>query len=402
MPNYEYQVKDMMGRAASGVLAAADATEASRLLRRDGKTVVSLHAAAEEAPMLGGGRRIGRNDIIYFATQLAVMVDTGVPLPEALDAIADQSDHVGLKQLIGQLSSDVKGGVSFSAALGKHPKAFGPLFVALMRASEASGTMGQMLQRASDYMVEEQDTRRRVKGAMVYPACMLTFCVLVVVALLVFILPRFEKIYTSKGAALPTPTRILMGMSNGLIEYWYLVVGGVVAAVVGGWYFFKRTQSGALLADRIRISLPLLGPMYRKVCIARSLRTMATMVSTGVSMLEGLSITAQAAGNRYYAAIWDDLAAGVKEGANLSDQLMECKLVPRTISQMIAAGEKTGKLSLVMNRVAGFCEEELKVAIKTLTSMIEPLMIIIMGLLVGGIAMALLLPIFSISKVVAH
>jgi type IV pilus assembly protein PilC len=262
--------------------------------------------------------------------------------------------------------------------------------------------MGQMLQRASDYMVEEQDTRRRVKGAMVYPACMLTFCVLVVVALLVFILPRFEKIYTSKGAALPTPTRILMGMSNGLIEYWYLVVGGVVAAVVGGWYFFKRTQSGALLADRIRISLPLLGPMYRKVCIARSLRTMATMVSTGVSMLEGLSITAQAAGNRYYAAIWDDLAAGVKEGANLSDQLMECKLVPRTISQMIAAGEKTGKLSLVMNRVAGFCEEELKVAIKTLTSMIEPLMIIIMGLLVGGIAMALLLPIFSISKVVAH
>jgi len=409
MPSFAYQLRDAAGRSSNGVLNATDRTEASRLLRRDGHVVVALHEAGSgavpgDAPVASPSakkKRIKKDDIIYFTTQLAVMVDTGVPLPEALDAIANQCDHPSLKKVVEDLSEQVKGGVEFSMALQSYPKLFNNLFVALMRASEASGTMGQMLQRVSEYMEQERDTRKQVKGALTYPACMLTFCILVVVAMMLFILPRFEKIYSGKGAVLPLPTRILLGASNALISYWPVVVAGLLGAIVGGW-FYLRTPAGKMKLDAVRIHLPILGSMYRKSYLARSLRTMATMVTTGVSMLDGLAITAQVAGNHYYAQIWTRLADAVKQGSTLSEELFECELMPRTISQMVAAGEKTGQLSMVMNRVAKFCEDDLRVSVKTVTTMIEPMMIIVMGMVIGGIAMALLLPVFSISKVVAH
>jgi type IV pilus assembly protein PilC len=339
--------------------------------------------------------------VIFFATQLAVMVDTGVPLPEALDSIADQTEHTGMKALVGELSADVKGGVEFSVALGKYPRIFGNLFVALMRASEASGTMGTMLQRVSEYLQESRDTRKKVKGALVYPACMLSFCVLVVTGMLVFVLPRFEKIYAGKGVILPAPTRMLLAVSTALTSFWYLFVLGIAGLLVGG-YFFLRSPTGRTAMDSLRIRVPILGGMYRKACLARCLRAMATMVAAGVSVLDLLAITAQVAGNSLYAAIWNRLAEGVRQGSSLSEGLMQHRLIPRTITQMISAGEKTGRLAIVMDRVAGFCESDLRVAIKTVTTMIEPIMIIVMGLVIGSIAMALLLPVFSISKVVAH
>ena len=404
MPKFLYQCRDGSGRSDSGVLTAGDISEASRLLRRDGKAIVSLkEETAREAAATSGQplKKVRHDDIIYFATQLAVMVDTGVPLPEALDAISEQTDHSGVKALVEGLSDDVKGGVAFSATLDKHPKVFNTLFVALMRASEASGTMGQMLQRVSDYMVQERETRNRVKGAMTYPICMLSFCAVVVVALLTFVLPKFEKIYAGKGAALPAPTQMLLSLSNFIVGYWPLLLLAIAGGVVG-LVMYARTSAGRIALDHLRIKLPVIGPMYRKMYMARSLRTMATMVSTGVSMLEGLAITAEAAGNHYFSQIWLDLSERVKEGSTLADQMYGCKLIPRTVSQMIGAGERTGQLGLVMNRVAQFCEDDLKVAVKTITSLIEPVMIVVMGLLVGGIAMALLLPIFSISRVVAH
>ncbi len=404
MPRYVYQVRDAVGRSDTGVVAAPNRLEASRTLRRDGKVIVSLEEeVARLVAAAGGGRkkRLKKDDVIYFATQLAVMVETGVPLAEALDGIAEQSNNPSLQVVIEDLCDQVKGGLEFSAALERHPKIFNRLFVALMRASEVSGTMGQMLQRASEHMAQERETRNRVKGALTYPVCMLSFCVLVVIGLLMFILPRFEKIYAGRGAMLPLPTRMLMALSTGLVTYWPLVLGALAAAGVGAWFYF-RSPSGSIFLDTVRVRLPVLGQMHRKACLARSLRTMATMVSTGVTMLEGLAITAEVAGNYHYRKIWLGLAEGVKEGQTLSDQLSECDLVPRSVCQMIAAGERTGKLDAVMNRVAGFCEDELKISIKTITSLIEPVMIMIMGLIVGGIAMALLLPIFSISRVVAR
>lgn len=383
---------------------ANDLDEASRLLRKEGKTIVTLNedrggaANASTASRRHGG--VKRDDVILMATQLAVMVETGVPLSESLDAIAEQSTD-GMKAVMQDVAEAVRGGTEFSSALERHPKVFGKLFVAMMRASEASGTMGTMLQRVSDYLQQERDTIRKIKGAMTYPLCMLVFCMLVVVSVLVFILPRFDKIYADKGAALPLPTLVLLNLSKGIINHWPIILVALAGAVVGGIYYF-RSRSGQILLDGLRINAPIIGPMFRKAYLARSLRTMSTMVTTGVSMLEGLGIAAQVAGNYYFARIWDDLAERVKEGCTLSDQLSTSKLVPRTVSQMISAGEKTGKLGTVMNRVAGFCEDDLNVAVKTVTSMIEPMMIIVMGLLVGGIAIALLLPVMSISKVAAH
>ncbi len=403
MPGYVYQIRNKAGRTEVGAVTATDLLEASRILRKDGGVILELRPESEPsgAATLGSGtKRISKDDVIYFATQLAVMVDTGVPLAEALDAITEQSDHPGLQAVVCDLSDQVKSGTEFSAALESYPKIFGNLFVSLMRASEASGTMGQMLQRLSVYMEQERETRERIKGALIYPACMLGFCALTVIGLLVFILPQFEEIYSGKGAVLPLPTRILMGMSNILIEDWPFVITAVLGIILASWFYF-RSNPGRILLDTIRIRIPILGKMYQRSCLARSLRTMATMVSTGVSMLEGLAITSQVAGNYHYAKIWISLAEGVKQGETLSEQLYQQDLIPRSISQMIAAGERTGQLETVMNRVAKFCEDELKISVKTVTSMIEPLMVIVMGIIVGGIAMALLLPIFSISKVIS-
>jgi type IV pilus assembly protein PilC len=359
-----------------------------------------LDGEAGEVSYVPRPKKVKRDDVIFFANQLAVMVDTGVPLSEALDAILQQTEHPGMQYVVGDLSHQVKSGLEFSSALERHPKVFGALFVSLMRASEASGTMGQMLKRVSDYMKEERDIRKQVKGAMIYPVCMLTFCVLVVTGILIFVLPRFEKIYAGKGAALPAPTRLLLAMSNALVGNWPVVLVALAAAVAGIiWY--ARTAGGKRFFDTLRISVPVVGPMYRKAYLARSMRTMATMVSSGVNMLDGLAITAQVAGNLAYRRIWLQVAEHVKEGATLSEHLRTSPIVPYTVSQMIAAGERTGKLSIVMDRVAEFCESDLKSAVKAVTSIIEPLMIIVMGLLIGGIAMALLLPVFNVSRIMA-
>ncbi len=383
-------------------MTAENPLEATRMLRKEGKVVVSLHEDIHETtryPKRGG--RVRQEDVIYFATQLAVMVDTGVPLSEALDAAAEQSENRAMASLVGNLSKQVKAGVPFSEALAAYPRAFSGLFVALMRASEASGTMGAMLQRVSEHMELQRDIRNRIRGALTYPVCMLGFCVIVVVALMIFILPRFANIYAGKGVLLPLPTRILMGVSGGLVEHWLAVIVGLIACILAGWFYFDSPR-GKRFLDDLRLRIPVVGKMYRRSYLARSLRTMATMVSTGVSMLDGLEITAQAAGNYNYAKIWLDLAENIRQGGMLSEQLYHCKLIPNTVSQMIAAGEKTGKLAVVMDRVARFCETELRISIKTVTSLIEPATIVVMGVIVGGIALALLLPIFSMSKVVAQ
>jgi type IV pilus assembly protein PilC len=351
-----------------------------------------------EMPVEGASRaKVKRDHVIFFTTQLAVMVDTGVTLSEALDSIAEQTQDPTFKAVVTDLSEQVKGGVTFSAALAKYPRIFSRLLIALMRASEASGRMGTMLQRASTYLKAERETVKRIKGAMIYPICMLGFCTLVVTGLLIFVLPRFERIYAGKGAVLPAPTRALLAISHGLLSYWYLVLAVVVGSVVG-LILFLRSPAGRDFMDSVRIRMPIIGGMYRKAYLARSLRTMATMVSTGVSLLETLDITAGVSGNHHFASIWQAVSRQAKEGGSLSEELAKQPLVPCTVTHMIAAGERTGQLADVMDRVAEFCEEDVKVAVKSVTTLIEPAMIIFMGVIIGGIAMALLLPVFRMSK----
>jgi len=398
---FTYEIREASGQCSSGALSAASTADAMLQLRKPGRVILSLKEQVRDDIPPAPLRHIRQDDILYFANQLAVMVDTGVPLTEALDAIAAQSDHTGMKAMLESIADRVKGGEEFSRALERYPKQFSRLFIAMMRASEVSGSMGVMLRRVCDYMAQERETVKRVKGAMVYPVFMLAFCSMVVIALLIFVLPRFQTVYQSRGAILPGPTQFLLNVSDGLCTHWPTLLGGAIVLGVSGGMML-RTPRGRTFMDGLKIRMPLVGPMYRKACISRSLRTMATMVTTGVSVLDGLKITASVSGNVHYEKIWLNLSERIKEGAGMADELFRCPLVPRTVSQMIAAGERTGRLGDVMNRLADFCDDDLKVAVRTLTTMIEPAMIVIMGLLIGGIALALLLPVFSISKVMAH
>ncbi len=402
MQKFVYQARDSSGQPSAGVLTAETVAEATRQLRREGKTIVSLQTEAAEGQRFEpaatvGRRRVRQDDVVFFAVQLSVMVDTGVPLTDSLDCIRDGAPPGAMKKLLTDVSERVKAGVTFSDALDKHPEAFSKLVVAMVRASEASGTMGPMLQRVGEYLERDREIRKKIKGAMTYPICMFSFCILVVIGLLLFVLPRFERIYQGKGALLPLPTRLLLGTSAFVLHYWPLLLLALVGAVVGirTW---ARSQDGRRTLDKIRLTAPIIGPMTRKACLARSLRTMATMASTGVSVLEGLALTAEVAGNLFYRDVWTRVASRVEQGATLSQELANHPLIPRPITQMVAAGEHTGQLGPVMNRAAGFCENDLKIAIKTVTDIIEPAMIIVMGLIVGSIAISLLLPIFSVSK----
>ena len=389
------------------MLAAASADEAARTLRSGGNVILDLREQrnapekAKPTATVRARKRARKDDVIFFCNQLAVMVDTGVPLPEALDSIAAGTHSLAFKAILDDVSEQVKAGVEFSTALDSYGRVFNKLFVSLVRASEATGTLGLMLQRVAGYLMAQRQLYRRVKGAMAYPIAMLCFCILVVTGMLMFILPRFEKIYMGKMAALPAPTKILLGLSRFLTGHWLALLMALAALGIGV-YLLVRTPRGSLLIGRLRLHLPLLGALTRKASLARSLRTLATMISSGVGMLDALAITADVAGNALFGDTWRGLIARLKEGASLSEEMKKSSWFPRSVTQMVAAGEKTGKLGLVLDRISTFCEDDLDITIKTLTSFIEPAMIVVMGTVVGGIAMALLLPVFSLSKVVAH
>ena len=272
MPQFVYEVRDATGGNSTGVLSASSAAEASRMLRGEGNIILGLREqAASVLPTRTGDpsrRRAKRDDVIFFANQLAVMVDTGVSLPDALDGIAEQTEHDGFRGVLEDLSDEVKSGVDFSTALAKYPRIFGRLFVAMVKASEASGTMGTMLQRISQHQEQQRQIRKRVMGAIMYPAGMLSFCAIVVVCMLTFVLPRFEKIYAGREAALPAPTRGLLAISHGLTDYWVIILATLAVVVVGAYLFF-RSPDGKIVLDKMRIHAPVVGKIYRQACMAR-------------------------------------------------------------------------------------------------------------------------------------
>jgi type IV pilus assembly protein PilC len=306
-----------------------------------------------------------------------------------------------MKALLEDVTDTVQRGGDFSTALARHPRSFPRIYVALIRASEKSGMMGKLIMRATNYLRDEQETVRRVKGALTYPCIMFGFACLTTVFLLVFVLPRFTTIYANKGAALPMPTKILMGASNLLVHNWYVVVPATLAVVVGGW-MFSKTPRGLAVKDWLSLNLPLIGSMFRKMHLARGLRTIGTMAGAGVPLIECVETARSLTSSGAYQALWQQTLDQIQNGKPFSEPLANSRLVPGAISRMLASGEKGGKLAVVMEQVAGFSETEMKEKIAELTRYIEPAMILLMGALIGGVTLALLLPVFTISKVVAN
>jgi type IV pilus assembly protein PilC len=406
MPNFSYTARDESGNATSGTVAAASIGEASQLLRNQGQYPVAIRpvSTAENAreQRASRGIKISRADVIQISTQLATMLETGVTLIEALDCVAIQADrNLKLQALVEDLSVQVQGGADFSAALSRHPRSFPRLYIALMKASEKSGMMSKLMVRATNYLRDEQETMRRVKGALTYPAIMLGFAITTTVFLLAFVLPKFTVIYASKGAALPMPTQILMAMSNVVVSH-YILLGAGVATIGTLGYLYFRTRQGQRVWHYLQLHTPLLNGMFRKLHLSRGMRMIGTMAGAGVALMECVETARELCDNSYYRDLWTAVLSQIQSGKQMSEPMTQSELVPRSVAQMIHSGEKGGKLGFVMEQISTFGEQELKEKITELTRYIEPAMIIIMGFIIGGVALALMLPIFTISRVVAH
>ncbi|HLA83190.1 MAG TPA: type II secretion system F family protein [Thermoguttaceae bacterium] len=391
---FDYRARDAAGNLREGVLDASTPEEASQQLRRDGFDVLQLRAHADK-PLFARG--VSKTEIIYATSQLSIMVDTGIPLSTALAGIITQEENPTLRDVLEDLQHSVEAGADFSVALAKHPKQFNQTYVSLVKAAEATGSLGEMLERIAGYLRKEVETRGRVRAAMAYPTVMVVAAIGVTIFLLTYIMPKFIPLFESRGASLPKPTKILMGISGVLMNYWYLWLLLVVALVLA-FIFGRRTEQGMAVWDWIKINCPLIGKTYRKVIISRSIRTLATMMSAGVSVVESLELCAEVSGNAYYRKMWRHVVEQVTAGQRIHESMAGNPLVPNVLVQMIASGEETGKLDYVLERVSTYYDQEVDASLKTTTSLIEPIMIAVMGVVVGGIGMALMLPIFSLSR----
>ena len=352
------------------------------------------------------GIKVKHSELIVFTSQLSVMIDSGVVLSDSLDAIADQTEDVVFKSVIEDISAVVKSGENFSEALIKYPGIFNPMFISMVEASEASGRMVEMLCVLNGYLEFEYDTGKKIKGALTYPLIMASMAIVSVVTLMFFVLPRFTKIYEAKGAALPRLTQMLVTFSKMLTDLQSMTIFLtflIVAVIV--FYYWVGSKAGKRAIDFLKIHTPVLGTMFVDTVITRSMRIMATMVNTGVNLLDALKVIKGACDNSYFQRLWTDTDKKIRDGYQLSESIQlakDNKLIAPGIIHMLRAGEECGKLGEVSEKISTFYEKKLKVSIKNVTALIEPLMLVFLGTLIGGIAIALLLPVFKISSVVTQ
>jgi type IV pilus assembly protein PilC len=395
MQTFAYQARDPLGKLIEGTLEVDSRDEAAARLKRDGLVVVEIDEETGGVDLLP--RRIGQSDIIYVTSQLAVMVDTGINLSAALNSIAEQEKGPTLKAVLTDLRNRVEGGEDFSSALARHPQQFDKTYVALIKAAEQTGKLSEMLDTVAGYLRGRLEMKQRVRAALAYPSIMAVLAVGVTIFLLTYILPKFEPLFTRKGVKLPRPTIVMMAASDLLTNYWPAWIALAVALIVT-YFVGRRTETGRKIIDWIMINLPIVGPMTRKITISRSIRTLGTMVASGVSMLESIKLTAEVSSNYYYEQVWLRVLGEITQGNRIVDSLRGEPLLPPTLVQMIGAGEETGKLDTVLAKVSGYYDREVETSLKATTSLIEPLMICAMGVVVGGIALGLLMPIFQLSR----
>ncbi len=364
--------------------------------------------------------RVKQTELILFTTQLAVMLDSGVALSDALDAIAEQSEQSLFKMIIREVAETIKGGKNFSHALVAYPKVFNSMFISMVKASEVSGEMVEMLRVLSGYLSFEAETRKRIKGALTYPFIMALMAVAATGTLMFFVLPRFTKIYEARGSTLPKITQILVSFSQMLGDFD--VMTAVLTALIFlsvALYYWASTQCGRRVIDFIKIHTPVLGTMFVDMVVTRSMRIMSTMLKTGVSLLDSIEVVGGSCDNYYFQRLWAVTDEKIRDGYQLSESILismnhegttlgednrvsKSQLIAPGIIQMLRAGEKSGKLGEVCSKISAFYEKKLEASIKSVMALIEPLMITILGIVIGTIAIALLLPVFRISSVIAH
>lgn len=405
MPQFAYEARTEDGQLVGGVVTANDVEEAGRKLSESNHFVVKLGLtgvdAQEAGPRAGASRlKAKRRSVMWFIGQLSIMVETGIPIGSALEILARQAGEPAMQEILTEVSKAVHEGRPLSDAMENFPRSFPPMVTATIRASEASGTLALVLARTAQYMVKDEQTVRRLRGSLMYPVFMFVMCVAVTVFLMVVILPKFAQIYGSRGALLPAPTRVLLALSGLIMQYGLYVLGALVVAGIAVAQCL-RTQWGRQAKDSAQLGIPLLGQVFNKYYQGRALRTMGMLMDAGVPLTEVLELARSMSSNTCYQRLWAEVQEGVRNGEHIAERMPKFKVISEPVIQMIDCGDRAGRLSTVLTRLAEFIEEEYDTAMKTLCQFIEPVMIVVMGSIIGFVAISLLLPMFGAGRVLA-
>jgi len=401
MPVYIWEGKNRKGEISKGEIEAENESAVRMHLRRLRITPTKIKKKPkdlfENVSFLQP--KVQESDIVVFARQFSTMIDAGLPLVQCLDILCSQQENKTFKNILKEIKESVEGGSTFADALKKFPDVFDELFVNMIAAGEAGGILDVILNRLSSYMEKAMKLRKKVKGAMTYPIIVLCIAVIVVGVILVFVIPVFEKMFADFGGALPAPTQFVVGLSK-FVKSNILYIIAIIVAFVFAFKRFYNTVRGREIIDDLSLKLPVFGPLLRKVAVAKFTRTLGTMLSSGVSILDGLDIVAKTSGNKTIEKAVYKVRSAIAEGRTIADPLAESGVFPSMVVQMIAVGESTGALDAMLSKIADFYDDEVDAAVENLTSMIEPFMMVFLGATIGGLVVSMYLPIFKMAGMV--
>lgn len=399
---FQWAGKNRAGVIESGEMTASSKDDVISQLKKRNIIPTAVAEKKKARARFAFGGKVKDKDVVIFTRQFSTMIDAGLPLVQALDILGSQVQHKRFANIITQIKSDVEGGSTFADALGKHPKTFTELYVNMVAAGETGGILDTVLNRLANYMEKAIKLKRKVKGAMIYPTVVTVVAISVIAVIMVYVVPTFSSMFTSLGGNLPGPTKIVISISKflGGAGGLALLIGIIAAAV--GFVQFRKTTKGKYITDGLFLRLPIFGMMLIKVAVAKFTRTLGTLVSSGVPILEGLEITAKTAGNKVIERAVMNVKQAVQEGKTLADPLSKEKVFPDMVTQMIAVGESAGALDSMLSKIADFYDDEVDAAVGGLTAMIEPLLMVFLGGAVGFIVVAMYLPIFRIMQLVGH
>jgi len=402
MPTFNYSVRDKAGKIVKGTLEGDSREAVGSKLRQMGYIVLELDQqgglAALNQIKIGTGVKV--KDVAIFSRQFSTMINAGLSLTKCLSILAQQTESAGLKDVIQQVAKDVEAGQSLSDSMGKHPKVFPPIFINMVRAGETGGVLDEVLVRVADHFESELALKAKIKSAMTYPVAMGFLVLLILAAMMIFVVPSFEKMFAQLGGELPAITQLLVDTSRFVAGVGGIVLVVGMVAVVFGFKMWKGTKSGRLIWDTIKLRAPIFGPLIRKLALAKFTRTFGTLVAAGVPILSALDIVSDTAGNAVVAGAVRNARSAIKEGETIAKPLSESSVFPSMLVQMISVGEETGALDAMLNKIADFYDEEVTTAVDGLTSLIEPLMMASLGGIVGGMVIALYLPMFQVITLV--
>ena len=398
MPIYKWVAETKKGKVIKGELEAADEKIARSQLRRRNLNVTKLKPKPKDLfeNISWLQPKVGSKDIVVFTRQFSTMIDAGLPLVQGLNILADQTENKTFRGILKQVTKDVEGGSTLAEALKKHPKQFDDLFVNLVAAGEVGGILDTILQRLANYIEKAEKLKSRIKGAMTYPAVVMIIAVLVISVILIFVIPVFQDMFTSFGSALPAPTQLVVTMSNFLKGNIHWVILALIALAIA-FKKYRGTEKGRRQTDALALKLPVFGSLLKKTAIARFTRTLGTMISSGVPILDALDVVAKTSGNVILQEVIYDVRSSIAEGQTIAEPLAETDIFPSMVVQMISVGEATGALDSMLQKIADFYEDEVDAAVDALTSMLEPLLMVFLGGSIGGLVIAMYLPIFSMA-----